>query len=161
MVLGGNVLGGVPGPAGPLPDPLLAARVIREVDQTIPDTVHTAIIFDTEQYDYGGFWNVANPTRLTLPTSGVYTFFGGASYYPRAAGRRMTQIMMNGAVVLASQHLSPVSNDVVRHNLSVTYKASVGDFFELDVWQTSGAPLDCQYWADHSCALGICLVRRT
>jgi hypothetical protein len=30
------------------------------------------VAFDTERYDRGGFWTIASPTLLTLPTNGSY-----------------------------------------------------------------------------------------
>lgn len=46
----------------------------------LPVSGGTAISFDVVQRDTSGFFNIANPTRLTIPVDGAYMILGNISF---------------------------------------------------------------------------------
>lgn len=52
-------------------------RVSNSADQAITSGVDTILTFDTERHDTDDYWNVANPTRLTVPITGFYLVWTG------------------------------------------------------------------------------------
>jgi hypothetical protein len=116
-------------------DALLAfhgARVYRSAGagvQSIPTTTFTPVVFDTESYDIGGYWDAGDPTKFTVPTDGIYRIsanilcIGGAS--------REMYLTVNGATgtgngFAADARAEPV---VVMHFLA-TLELSAGDYVE-------------------------------
>lgn len=51
-----------------LPEGFVGARITSSVTQVAPEG---GLVFDTVRWDSGGWWNPAEPTRLTFPVSGI------------------------------------------------------------------------------------------
>src|SRR5688572_25862554 len=66
-----------------------SSRVARTSNQTIATSTSTAISFDSEIYDDGGFWAIGNPTRLTAPVDGYYEVWACVRWANNATGRRL------------------------------------------------------------------------
>ncbi len=121
-----------------------AARVRRTTNQAIPHDITTLITLDTVDYDNDTMWNVADPSRLTVRTAGIYLVIGQIHWQgPSTSGYRITYLSHNVAGYIA-QSLTWHSADSMRpFGQSVsTWDCAVGQYFQLYVYHDSGAPLD-------------------
>lgn len=98
-------------------------------------------------WDVGGLHDDStNPSRITIPTggnTGAWIFTGSMAFQFNATGDRSISIFKNGVAVIGStmRATSTASNSTV---FSVTYvdnAPSVGDFYEVFIWQNSGSTL--------------------
>ncbi len=127
-------------------------RVIRTTNQSIPNTAITNIILDSEHYDNDNMWEgVTNPERITIQTAGIYLVIGQVHWAANAAGFRalVLQHSVAGFISRVDTGINPTTDDC-RHQISTTWQCDLGDFFQLSVYQNSGAPLDALYHANQS-----------
>lgn len=120
-------------------------RAIRSTDQVIPHNVPTAVIFDGVSYDQDDIWAAApNPERLTVQTTGVYLIVAVILWLAHASGSRyeMLQHSVDGQIAL--EHTSLAPGNVWRGTVSSTYYAEAGEYFYINVQQTSGVDLGLQ-----------------
>lgn len=122
------------------------ALAVLTAAESIPDATNTAVPFDAESYDIGGWWASGNPTRLTVP-SGVtlVRVTAGVFFNANATGQRLMRLFKNGAAVLGGfserqDACSASSSDMSAS--SAVLQVSAGDYFELIVNQNSGAALN-------------------
>ncbi len=117
------------------------ARVYRSTDQTgLVTATPTAISFDTERYDYGGFWLVGNATRLTIPINGRYSVGACVEWASNSAGNfRTLSLRVNGGNSIAVDMRLPMTGGFVTRNAVHTeYEFVAGDYIEAVVNQDSG-----------------------
>jgi hypothetical protein len=110
-------------------------------NQTVPNATFTAIAFDLENYDTSAYHdNTTNNTRLTIPSgkAGYYQFTGVMRYGNSSTGRRIGLIEKNGTTEVAFMEVATGST-LTSVLVNVTTYASVGDYFRLMAYQTSGA----------------------
>ncbi len=116
--------------------------------QTIADATPTKVSWDNFQFDDNSFWNIANPTRLTIP-AGVtrVRLTAGIRWTPNVTGERQLRIIANPAgtydansVFASDDRPSDNSGDATLDTGILVVTA--GMYFELEVEQNSGAPLD-------------------
>lgn len=124
----------------------LGAGVYRGSAQTIPDSLVEPVSFSDEWFDSDCCWDVANPTRLTVRTGGVYCVYGNVVWVNSAAGYRFLAITLNGN----SRYIALCSAVAVAGvgpfmNVSGLFFLNEGDYVELRVFQTTGSPLDIGY----------------
>lgn len=122
----------------------LSARATQTVAQSIPNTTDTAITFSGTHHNQGAVWDVANPTRLTVPVggAGIWLFVGNMTLAGSAGGSmRQLFIRGNGSVLLALQTANPnaVTGQV---NLSLITSVLDTEYVELVVYQNSGGALN-------------------
>jgi hypothetical protein len=134
-------------------------RVYNIEKQILDSATFTAVRFDVEDYDRGGFWRgFTTRTRLTVPTTGIYLVCGTVSFTNNATGQRVLQLRLNGS----GSGITGVAAQV--SNLSGTYLAvptlvtvlslTAGDYIELFAYQDSGSQLTLQaesgpqYWSN-------------
>jgi hypothetical protein len=134
-----------------LAEPCFVAR--QNAAQSIPNSTvpFTLLNWDYTILDsYNGHSPTSNPTRYTVPFSGVWLFYGVVMYAVNGTGRRLSQIWWNGS----SQVQSEVNDVTAGGNVGVQNwwvgPASVGDFFEMATFQSSGAALATQVAAVHA-----------
>jgi hypothetical protein len=113
------------------------------VAQTIQDSVTPELLtFDTEEYDYGGLHStVANTNRFTATVDGVWRFtvnlqlestnVGVVDLYIRDTGTQIAKVRADLPGVAATM----LANTVERY-------LTTGDYFDAQVWQTTGANRD-------------------
>lgn len=121
--------------------------VYRSTDQSIPNAAWTALSFDTEAIDTGGFWDIANPTRFTATEDGFYAISAQALFTDgsNVTGVRQIAIRQNGTNFLKTHAYRPTGDiaysfTTMLVELSFIYLAS-GDFLEICVFQGSGGAL--------------------
>lgn len=126
------------------------ARVNRTTNQTITNNVETAISFSNERWDTDGYWNVAQPTRLTIPKTGRYTVGGAVRWASNATGYRQVLLRVNGTSYIGTKNDQAITAGVHYIQVTSTWEFSAGDYIELDVVQNSGGALDVQVQASDS-----------
>ena len=122
----------------------VGARIWNSSNQSIPDSLDTALSFDTVIFDTGSFANLgAHPTRLTIPSNGYYECGGCTAI----AGNATT---FQGQIVI---HLNGVGADELVSNawaapgvtgnaigsIGTVYSFTAGDYIELINYQNSGS----------------------
>lgn len=114
-------------------------------DQNIPHQVNTFFTFGVVDYDIGGWWNPAFPTRLTVP-QGVTKVRVHAQciWQANSTGLRQLVIKKNGAFYPGDPCVNVVAaggttTDIDTH--SPVLMVQPGDYFEAEGFQTSGGVL--------------------
>jgi hypothetical protein len=116
-------------------------------NQSIATGTYTALAFATEQFDVGGFHDtVTNNTRVTIPAgkAGYYQFNLQAFFNANASGTREMLLYKNGSAIYSSDavYMQPSGTNGNTTNSAVVVSAAVSDYFQLFVYQTSGAGLN-------------------
>ena len=114
---------------------------------SIPHNTYTTISFNgsVNVSDAADFWNVSQPTRLTVPlgASKVQIFFT-ADFDPNITGSREVEISKNGGYPAECPAVNiPASptNTTRIIGASAIIRVVPGDYFEFIVRQTSGGTL--------------------
>lgn len=148
--------------------------------QTVPANAWYAVSYDTENYDTSAMHDNVHPTRITVPTSGLYQVntctifsFSQANYFYREySAARATQLRVNAAGNVASgtQVSSTVADAYARtrwylfdlvqifgfgnaHTSSqqtMDVRLNAGDHLELFVWQATGQVATLAFGASKS-----------
>jgi len=131
-------------PAAAAP-PFGGALVTRLSNQAIANVSNVAVIFDAESYDTDEIHdNSASPTRLTVPADwSKVRLTAGVIWASSGVGSRKLFIAKNGSPFPGhSQHDKlAVGNSQDSISTAVVDCLST-DYFELFVWQNTGAPLN-------------------
>lgn len=107
--------------------------------QSIPNITWTPISFSGATWNDEGLWVVGSPTRLTIAREGWYLLVGQVQFPSNGVGQRIVAIYRNGSEASRVQHVAnSAGSQNTTLNISLLYKASVADFFELVVYQDSG-----------------------
>lgn len=123
------------------------ARVQHNANQSIPNGVATAVLFNTDVWDPSGIHDTAvNNTRITPGVVGKFLIGGQIVYNPTAAAgnARDCRVSLNGVIltsIICRQAPSNGNSDAVNcHGMAETFLTT--DYFELVAYQTSGGPLN-------------------
>lgn len=115
--------------------------------QSIPNNAQTALTFDTEDFDVGGFHSTSvNTSRMTIPAGcgGGYIVIANSSYAANASDVRLITIYKNGAAIRKGPSFVP--NNAASTNTGVAVSALVqlvaGDYLEVFVYQATGGALN-------------------
>lgn len=129
-------------------------RCIRSANFTHNSTGNwVAVPFTAESYDVGGLHdNASNTTRITIAADceGKFVFRGGGSWFTNGAGRRLFRIRKNGTTVVAQVELGISSNESGGIVPTDPIAVVVGDYLELEAFQSSGGNLDIVFASDYS-----------
>lgn len=128
------------------------AALFRTTTQSINSAAFTAISFDSEEYDTDGYHEgVTNPTRLTVPATGVYLVTGSFGWSTASATGSQILIRSNGTNYLSN---SAIPTGHVSNAGSMTTSRIVAlsatDYVELIAWQNSGGALLVQTAANYT-----------
>ena len=119
-------------------------RVYASSSQSISNATDTKIAFANESFDTSGFHSTTvNNTRITIPSglSGYYRVTANIGWLNNGTGRRIFAIALNGGNVSQAE-LTPTSSVEPAGSITDTYLLNVGDYLELNVYQTSGGNLN-------------------
>lgn len=113
-------------------------------DWTIPNNALTALTWDSELFDVGGLHSTGtNPSRITVPTggdTGLWLLTGVVQWDGNTTGQRQIQIRKGGAASALTTVSGPdYSFGIIQQVVAVDSDPSVGDYYELLVFQDSGA----------------------
>lgn len=111
----------------------------------ISNTTITALALNNETYDHGGWHdNATNNSRFTVPTgrTGLILFTGAVGWSSTASGYREVYLYKNGNAVDTSSTSLAIATEW-RHNFTfIGESGSVGDYFEIRIWQNSSGNLN-------------------
>ena len=133
--------------------PATACRIRRTTDQSVLDNTDTTISFDTEDFDQGNMADlVAQPTRITIATAGIYMVGGNYAFSGNLTGDRVGKLLLNGTTIIAhadTRALSIAANLVKLHIVTI-YKFAAGDYIELVLAQSSTVTLQASAQANYA-----------
>lgn len=124
----------------------MRCKLLITTDPSISHNSVTTLSFDDENVDVGGLHAAGSPSRITIPTGGnvgVWRITAWVMFDSNATGRRFARFLLNGTDVVAIATAAPVNGDVT--TLFLEYEAvapSVGDYYEVQVYQNSGGGLN-------------------
>lgn len=141
---------------------LPGAIVRRNSAQSIPTGTFTAITFDDPALsDLGGFWNSANPTRLTVPSGmgGVYRVSVFGAFATSNVGIRQWNLRVNGSTYEQLVIIDPNVSYPTADGNSIELPLSAGDYVEFAVYHERGSALDFGATGECRARMSICWVR--
>lgn len=119
-----------------------AAVVTKTTAQSIASAVPTAINFEAAEYDTGGYFNLAQPDRLTAPTTGLYLIGANTAFQTPGPGARGVELFLNAATsIVRDIRLAPPGAPTFQ-GVSTVYQLTAGDTISARAFQTSGAALN-------------------
>lgn len=119
---------------------LLAVRVKKTASQNISHNTTTTLTWDEAEYDYGGFFDSGQPTRLTAPAAGIYRVWAHIEWgSDNSTGSRFISLRKDGAGEWGSDR-RPATNPS-EQGVSTTLQLAAGDYFEARVFHTAGITL--------------------
>lgn len=126
---------------------VVGASITRQATaQSIPSASLTVISWDTEEFDVGGFFTSATPTRVTIPTgmNGYYALSGQIAFAATAGGAERTiAFRKNGTTNFAYGTAYFTSSAPSTPNISGrTVYLTAGDYIEVTAYQNSGSSVN-------------------
>ncbi len=124
----------------------VGASAYKTTNQTATNNTYTNITFDAENFDTDGFHsNVTNNTRMTVPSgkAGKYLLSGFVAYGSNSSGVRLVRLQKNGSTFNYFSS-APFSGDTNTVNLNYVIDLAVGDYIELNAYQSSGGNLSIE-----------------
>lgn len=121
----------------------VGAEVTRSSSLSINNATPTAITWNTEVYDTGGFWDVSDPTKFTITQSGWYAMSAYAWWAADSDGGRRLYWLKDGTTTLNRESTaSPAQhNDVSNSTSAVAYLTS-GQYLQVIADQNSNNALN-------------------
>jgi hypothetical protein len=121
---------------------------------TVPSAATAVLSYDTTDFNIGGVFSAAQPTRLTAPVAGRYLISASVRWNPHANGRRTLAVELNGTVAQiarsnVSANWATTASFSPEQTAETIYKLNAGDYVEVWAYQDSGGPLNLQYLVDN------------
>jgi hypothetical protein len=120
--------------------------VYSSVNQACTSAAYKNLLWDTEIYDTDGFHDTStNTNRITIPTgkAGKYLFTFIINFDGNASGRREYYLYKNGvSASIMDGSLTAVGAQDTGLTFTAMDTASVGDYYNVSVWQNSGSSLN-------------------
>ena len=139
----------------------IGARVYNTTNQSIPNSVNTALTLNSESYDTNNIHSTSsNTSRLTARTAGKYSIFGTIKLDANATGTRYIIIYLNGTTKIGENYAEGDSVDLASLSISVIYHLNVDDYVELMVHQNSAGALNNLASPNHSPEFGMTLIQQ-
>lgn len=126
------------------------ARVYNSANLSIADNTPTIVTYDTERFDDGDLFSLANPSRLTAKKTVPHIITFNGSWEDSAVGYRAFEILLNGATVIARHVEEADAASKTEFEVATIYKLTVGDYVEARVYQNSGGALNLEVHAQYS-----------
>lgn len=112
---------------------------------SIPSGGLNAVNLAAEYIDTDGMHSISsNTSRVTIQTAGWYKVWGGVAFNSNTTGTRGGAIRMNGTTIV-----EPTYCHYAATNFNTTFRLNegwmqcvVGDYFEVQAYQNSGAALN-------------------
>lgn len=128
----------------------VGARVYNSSVVTVGNAAMTAVTFSAARWDTDGLWSSGNPSRLTCTRAGVYAMSGHVLFAVNGKGVRDARLVLNGTTPLAIQFSVPQASLDHAVSVSTIYQLAVGDYVQLQVYQTSGGALNIKSGGSYS-----------
>lgn len=121
-------------------------RLQRSATQSIPDSTNTLITWQTEVFDYGGWWS--SGTNVVVPSGAIPSGFTSiavqcyarAEFAASAVGTRRLRILIDGASAGGS-NTTGISGDTTDLDTTVITTVTAGQVITLEAYQSSGGAL--------------------
>ena len=115
----------------------------------------TAITFDTATVDnYAGWNSGVNPTRYTIPATGMWLLYGLLAYSGNTAGTRACGLRVNAGTTDWGTHDMPATVSSTHRASAVHFRRlTAGDYVELMAFQSSGSNRTTQDDSTHLVAI--------
>ena len=119
--------------------------------QSMPNGTATVVNLPTEDFDSASLHDGANPSRVTVPTAGVYAVTAGLTWAANGTASRQLQIRrttpVGGVPTTSTVHSQIISSNggadfFTIQTSSTLLKLAAGDYVELRGLQDTGNPLD-------------------
>lgn len=123
----------------------LGVSVFKSANQSISNATNTIVTFDSEDYDTNNFHStVTNTSRLTVPSglAGKYLVNANIVFNNNATGIRILYFMKNGSNNCTPSLQNASSSLGTYLTGSGVFNLAVGDYIEIQVYQSSGGALD-------------------
>lgn len=138
-------------------------RVKRTADFTVADSTWTALTFDAESYDPDGFHSTSsNTSRLTVPSgkAGKYVILGQVQWEnPGVVIATYTlRVRLNATTVIAVSWPQNAPASQPSQQVHAVYDLAVGDYVELEAYQTTGGDHEILNASDYSPVFSLQLV---
>jgi hypothetical protein len=124
-----------------------AVKVNRTSSQSIPDSTATAIVWNNQIGDLGGYWS--SGANITMPSdypAGVTTYLCVAhliiKFATNATGTRQVQTLLNGSAVDTVTFGGIAGDPTIVPFTSTFFAVAEGDVITVEVTQTSGGALN-------------------
>lgn len=122
----------------------MKARVYNDANISIPNNASTALTFNSERFDTGGFHSTSvNTGRLTIPVSGYYAIGAGVRFASNTTGSRIVQLRVDGSTLIARQ-LVPATTGVVYFAIMTLTYCTASQYVEVVTFQDSGGALNVE-----------------
>lgn len=121
--------------------PYRGARVRRTSNISIANNTVTAVSWQNADLNTDSIWSLGAPTRLVVPTGVTKVrLSAGARWTATGGGLAQISMMKNGAQFHGAPAFDGPGSSVQDMNIaSSPVSVTSGDYFELNVWQNSGA----------------------
>jgi hypothetical protein len=111
--------------------------------QSIANNAWTTVTFNSEQTDtLGGHDNATNPSRYTATVAGWYQLHATVSFAVNATGNRGLKFLTNATTSWGRTLTPSVSTNSPTVSSSTLVFLNIGDYAEVQIFQTSGGALD-------------------
>jgi hypothetical protein len=129
----------------------VSVRAYNSAAIALTSAATTTLTFDSERWDSDASHSTSsNTSRLTCQVAGKYDVQGNVEFAANSTGTRMVRILLNGATQLAKQLLSNTAADPTAVTVVTTADLAVGDYVELQAYQSSGGSLNVAATAQYS-----------
>ena len=134
------------------------ARVERDAAISIPSGASSTVLsYDSTDFNVGGVYDAAKPTKMTAPVAGRYLITASARWDSNPVGRRVIALTVNypatGWTQIARSSVSAVWFTTAafypEQTAQTVYKLKAGDYVEVWVAQDSGSALDLMVGVDN------------
>jgi hypothetical protein len=120
--------------------------LLRSGNQSISNSTDTAVLFDVETFDVGGYHSTStNTSRITIPSGkgGYYQFNYNVMWASNSSGLREVMLFKNGTRVQYFTALA-IASGSQSQAITMIQAGAVNDYFEVYVFQNSGGALNLQ-----------------
>ena len=134
------------------------AVLTQSATQTVTNATWTALTFDQSTVDsYGGHSNSTNNSRYVAQVAGWYQVSGVAAFATNGTGGRGALVARNGTHMPGSGSLvgTVAANPCVAPSGTFPVFLNVGDYVEIDGFQSSTASLATTSSTDLSCSMTV------
>lgn len=123
-----------------------SAELVLTTTQAVATGTNVQINFTSATYDNWNGWSAGTPSRYTVQVAGMYRIDGLIFWATgNATGLRDAQLYYNGALIsasVASWATVPNAGTFTQSAGPVHQFANVGDYFQLNAFQSSGSSLN-------------------
>jgi hypothetical protein len=127
------------------------------ITSTWTSITFTSEVVDTDVDGVGGHDTSSNTSRFTARYAGWYWLGGGVGFAPNVTGQRAVRWAVNGTALDGASVFTAAGGalgEALPARGKLTY-LSVGDYVELQGWQSTGGALATVATGEHSCTMAL------